>query len=133
MQCPHCTFYKVDSELVEMTTPTGSYSDPKVGDAARTVVTTGIVWTVGGIIVAIIGSIVGFVIARDRGLTSDDDFRKCVEIVVCVFVFIWTIGCLIVGIRIVANCLSNKGTHYKTETHGYSHYCRHCGYTWHTD
>jgi len=129
MQCPNCNFYKVDSELIKSATPTGSYPDPQVGNAFLTVVTTIIVWIIGCVVAAIVGFFVAVILDHYMKLGwKFEDADKCAEI----FVAVWTIGCLVVGICIVINLLNKKGTHYEIKTHGYSNYCRHCGYTWHS-
>jgi F0F1-type ATP synthase assembly protein I len=119
MQCPNCKFYKVDSEARESVTPTGSYSDPKIAEAFGTVIFTVITWVVGLIVAVIIGAIVGAIFGNPSAGES-------------LFAVIWTLGCLIVGILIVARLLNNKGTHYDSKHLGYSHHCRHCGYDWRT-
>jgi hypothetical protein len=129
MQCPNCKFYKVDSEARESVTPTGTYSNPKTGDAFLTVVTTIVIWIIGCIVAAIVGFFVAVIIDHlfmlRWTLDTAGEWAK-------IFVAIWTLGCLVVGIWIVARLLDNKGTHYATKHLGYSHYCRHCGYAWDT-
>jgi len=113
MQCPNCTFYKVDRELSSYRPEIGRKSDPNLAGAFFVVVVSFIIW--------LVGSAVMITIAKSHGLGGDS---------IDIFGAIWTIGCFLVCCYRVAGQPSRTSPVLGPEIR-YSFYtCRHCGYTW---